>query len=130
MNLKKALLLTAFGSVSVIALLYGVSPHWFFATFLLDSQAPSIDQSHILRAVMTLYLALGIFWLYCAFSEKYRDAGIIVLAVFCGGLVAGRILSLSIDGMPSPLLAIYILVELGIIPLCIWLMRRGDSDDG
>lgn len=130
MNLKKALLLTAFGSVSVIALLYGVSPRWFFATFLLDSQAPSIDQSHILRAVMMLYLALGLFWLYCAFSEKYRDAGLVVLAVFCGGLVAGRILSLIIDGVPSPLLVIYLLVELSIVPLCIWLLRRGDSAGG
>lgn len=130
MNLKKALLFTAFGSVSVIALLYGVSPRWFFATFLLHSQAPSIDQSHILRAVMMLYLALGLFWLYCAFSEKYRDAGLVVLAVFCGGLVAGRILSLIIDGVPSPLLVIYLLVELSIVPLCIWLLRRGDSAGG
>jgi hypothetical protein len=30
---------------------------------------------------MTLYIALGTFWLYCAFSDKYRDAGMMVLAV-------------------------------------------------
>ena len=95
MQLKKVLLVLSFVTICIIALLYGISPQWFFDTFLLTSQDPSIDQSHILRAVMMLYIALGFFWLYCAFSDKYRDSGIIVLAVFCGGLVAGRIRYLS-----------------------------------
>ena len=90
----------------------------------MNSQEPSLDQSHILRAVMMLYIALGLFWLYSAFSDRYRDAGVIVLAVFCGGLVAGRILSVIVDGIPSPLLILYIFMELSIVPVCIWLMRR------
>ena len=124
MQLKKVLLVFAFVTVCTIALLYGISPQWFFETFLVDSQNPSIDQSHILRAVMMLYIALGVFWLYSAFSDKYRDAGIIVLAVFCGGLVTGRILSVIIDGTPSPLLIVYIFMELSLVPICIWLLRR------
>lgn len=124
MQLKKILLVLSFVTICVIALLYGVSPQWFFETFLVNSQAPSIDQSHILRAVMMLYMALGLFWLYCAFSDKYRDAGIIVLSVFCGGLVAGRILSVIIDGMPSPILILYIFMELSLVPVCIWILRR------
>lgn len=128
MNLKKALLILSFGTISVIALIYGVSPQWFFQTFLVESQAPSVDQSHILRAVMMLYLGLGAFWLYCAFSQKYRDAGIIVLAVFCGGLVTGRILSLVLDGMPSPILCVYIAMELGLVPICVWLLKREEKD--
>ena len=90
----------------------------------MTSQEPSIDQSHILRAVMMLYIALGLFWLCCAFSDRYRDAGIIVLAVFCGGLVAGRFLSIIVDGIPSPILILYIFMELSIVPVCIWLLRR------
>ena len=61
---------------------------------------------------------------YCAFSDRYRDAGIIVIAVFCGGLVAGRILSVIVDGIPSPILILYIFMELSLVPVCIWLMRR------
>ena len=114
----------AFVAICIIALLYGVSPQWFFETFLGDSQNPSVDQSHILRAVMMLYIALGSFWLYSAFSDKYRDAGIIVLAVFCGGLVTGRILSVIVDGIPSSLLILYIFMELSLVPVCIWLLRR------
>ena len=124
MQLKKVLLILSFVTICIIALLYGISPQWFFDTFLLTSQDPSIDQSHILRAVMMLYIALGFFWLYCAFSDKYRDSGIIVLAVFCGGLVAGRILSVIVDGIPSPLLILYIFMELSLVPICFWLMRR------
>ena len=124
MQLKKVLLILSFVTVCVIALLYGISPQWFFDTFLVTSQKPSIDQSHILRAVMMLYVALGMFWLYCAFSDRYLDAGIIVIAVFCGGLVAGRILSVIVDGIPSPILILYIFMELSLVPVCIWLMRR------
>ena len=124
MVLKKSLLIISFLTICIIGLLYGIAPQWFFATLLVNAQDPSIDQSHILRAVMTLYIALGLFWLYCAFSDRYRDAGIIVLSVFCGGLVAGRLLSVFIDGIPSQVLILYILMELSLVPVCIWVLRR------
>ena len=75
---------------------------------------------------MMLYITLGLFWLYCAFSAKFRDVGIIVLALFCGGLVAGKIISVIIDGRPSPILILYIFMELCMLPVCMWLLRRGD----
>ena len=126
MVLKKGLLIFSFVTISLIALLYGVSPEWFFSAFLIDSQPPNIDQSHLLRAVMMLYIGLGLFWLWSAFSDKYRDAGVLVLCIFCGGLVAGRILSVVVDGVPSPILLLYIAMELGMVPVCIWLLRRSD----
>ena len=126
MDLKKSLLIFSFCTITVIAMLYGVSPAWFFQHFLVDSQPPGIDQSHILRAVMMLYLSLGLFWLWAAFSEKYKDPGILVLCIFCGGLVAGRILSVVVDGVPSPILVLYIFMELSLVPVCIWLLRRAD----
>lgn len=126
MILKKGLLIFSFVTITIIALLYGVSPQWFFQTFSVDSQVPTVDHSHILRAVMMLYITLGLFWLYCAFSAKFRDTGLIVLALFCGGLAAGRILSVIIDGLPSPLLILYIFMELSLVPVSIWLLRRGD----
>lgn len=126
MMLKKGVLIFSFITITIIALLYGVSPQWFFSTLLVNAQVPNIDQSHILRAVMMLYIALGLFWLYSAFNDKFRDAGIIVLALFCGGLVTGRILSVLVDGQPSPILILYIFMELSLVPVCIWLLRRGD----
>ena len=127
MALKKLVLVLSFLIITVIALIYGASPTWFFDTFLEKTPGPpSVDQSHVLRAVMTLYLGFGFFWLYAAFSDRWRDAGILVLAVFCGGLVVGRLLSVAVDGTPSPILVLYIGAELLLVPLCIWLLRRGD----
>lgn len=125
MMIKKAFLVIAFFTVSTIALAYGVNPDWFAATFL-DIPELDVDFAHILRAVMGLYLALALFWLYAAFNARYRDAALIVLIIFCGGLVAGRLLSVFLDGQPSPLLILYIVMELALVPIGIWIYRLKD----
>ena len=126
MILKKSLLILSFFTITTIALLYGISPQWFFDSFLVTPEILTVDQSHILRAVMGLYIALGFFWLYAAFNNKFRDAGILVLAIFCGGLVSGRIISVIIDGFPSDIMIVYIFMELTLVPICIWLLRQED----
>lgn len=125
MNIKKAYLIFAFCAVSTIALLYGIDPGWFARTFL-DMPAAGRDFAHILRAVTGLYLALGCFWLYAAFRPDYRNPAIVTTAVFAGGLVLGRLLSLALDGWPSPLLVFYIVLELGLVPIALWVLRRPD----
>ncbi len=119
MKIKQAFLIAAFGIVSVIALLYGVSPQWFARTFL---DMPLLDRNiaHILRAVMGLYLALGLFWLYAAFTENYRNIAILTTMIFSGGLVTGRIISLFNEGQPAPLLTFYIFAEFALTPLAYW----------
>lgn len=125
MCLKKPLLIFSFLTIIVIASLYGVSPTWFGDSFLSSATQISVDQAHVFRAVMMLYIALGVFWLYCAFSEKMRDVGVIVLAIFCGGLVSGRILSILVDGMPSTILLVYTAMELALVPVCFFVLKRG-----
>ena len=122
MTIKKCFLLFAFLAVSIIALLYGVSPQWFAQTFL-NVPVISLDVAHILRAVMCLYLALGLFWLFSAFSDKYRNAAVLTTVIFAGGLVSGRIISLFADGQPSPILVVYIAMELTLVPIAIWVFR-------
>ncbi|MGY6276999.1 DUF4345 domain-containing protein [Methylomonas sp. MgM2] len=125
MKIKKAFLIFAFAMVSIIALLYGVSPQWFTRTFL---DMPQLDSNiaHILRAVMGLYLALGIFWLYAAFNERYRNVAVLTTAIFAGGLVFGRILSLFIEGQPAPLLIFYIGAEFLLTPIALWIFYLDD----
>jgi Domain of unknown function (DUF4345) len=125
MKIKKYFLVFAFCVVSVIALLYGVAPQWFSATFL-DVQKLDLDFAHILRAVMGLYLALGFFWLYAAFDDRYRNAAILTTVLFGAGLVAGRLVSLVADGRPSPLLMAYVVIELALVPTAIWVFRLPD----
>jgi len=119
MKIKKAFLIAAFIMVSIIALLYGVDPQWFGRTFL---NLPQVDPNiaHILRAVMCLYLALGLFWLYSAFHQKYRNVAVLTTMIFSGGLVIGRIISYLNEGPPAPLLSFYIIVEFAITPIAYW----------
>lgn len=125
MQTKKYFLIFAFVTVSAIALLYGVSPRWFAAAFLgVDELDP--DLAHILRAVMGLYLALGFFWLYAAFNDACRNTAVLTTAVFSGGLVAGRIVSLFADGTPATLLLVYAAMEMTLVPLAIWVWRLPD----
>ena len=126
MNIKQYFLIAAFGMVSVIALLYGVSPQWFGRTFLGLSTLDA-DIAHILRAVMGLYLALGLFWVYAAFNRPYRNAAILTAGLFAGGLALGRILSLATEGTPAPLLVFYLVAELALAPLAFWIFTLEDS---
>lgn len=75
-KIKQSFLMFAAIAVSAIALLYGVSPHWFARAFLGIPEL-SLNVAHILRAVMCLYLALGAFWLYAAFSDRHRSTAVL-----------------------------------------------------
>jgi len=125
MQLKKAFLIGAFVAVSIIALLYGISPRWFAATFLgITDLNPNV--AHILRAVAGLYLALAAFWLYAAFNDKYRDAALLTTILFAGGLAAGRCVSLILDGQPAPVLLIYLAMEFAVVLAAYWVFRLPD----
>ena len=125
MNIKQAYLIFAFVAVSIIALLYGVSPDWFARTFL-DVIDLDADLAHILRAVMGLYVSLGLFWLYAAFHQHWRDAAILMTVFFCAGLVSGRLLSLVLDGKPAPLLLLYVAMAFTLVPLGLWVFKQPD----
>ncbi len=118
-TIKKYILIFAFVAVSIIALLYGVSPNWFAQTFLNVPVIP-LGFSHILRAVMGLYLGLGLSWPFSAFNNGYRNAAMLTTVIFAGGLVSGRLVSLLADGQPSPVLAVYIALELVLVPIGVW----------
>lgn len=125
MIIKKYFLIFAFSVVAIIALLYGISPQWFAQTFL-DVPSVSVDIAHILRAVMCLYLALGLFWLFAAFSDKYRNTAVLTTMIFSGGLVSGRIISLFADGQPSGILMLYVVMEFALVPFAYWVFRLPD----
>jgi len=123
MQLKKTYLILACAVVSTIALLYGISPVWFARKFLGMTEL-SLNYSHILRAVMCLYLALGCFWLFSAFSAAHRNTAILTTIVFAGGLVIGRLVSFIVDGQPAPLLMIYAAMEFALVPVACWIYTR------
>ena len=62
---------------------------------------------------MGLYLSLIIFWLLGAKQDALQLPALWSLTVFMLGLAAGRARSRVVDGMPHPLLVVYLVLELG-----------------
>lgn len=122
MLIKKYYLIFAFVCITIIALLYGIAPQWFARVFL-NEPILNPNVAHILRAVMGLYLALGLFWLYAAFNDLYRNTAVLTLLIFCTGLVSGRFISVLVDGQPASLLSLYIVLELIFVPLSYWVFK-------
>lgn len=112
MSKEKIFLLLATGGLIPIALSYGFDPKTSMA-FLFNIDVNSVESSHIFRAVMGLYLATAIYWVIGAFNPKHTTGALINLIIFMFGLVAGRFLSVGLDGNPNGVLWLYIVLELG-----------------
>ncbi|WP_310621227.1 DUF4345 domain-containing protein [Flexibacterium corallicola] len=104
------LILVALGLVPV-GLAYGAAPQTILPD-LLGINDLVLNQIHIFRAIMGLYLAMALFWLCGAFNSDLRRPALWSMLVFMWGLAAGRILSLTIDGEASILLVGSMVLEL------------------
>lgn len=124
-TIKKAVLILSAATIFVVASLYGIAPYWF-AQAVLSEATPTHDLAHILRAMMFMYFAFGCFWIYAAFKAEYRNPALLTVMLFPAGLVIGRIISVMIDGKPSPLLSFYLAAELIQTPLAYWAFRLRD----
>ena len=103
------LLLAAIGLVP-IALSYGAAPQKSLP-FLFGVSVDGINDAHIFRAVMGLYLALIVFWIAGAAKPDLTSPALWSLVVFMFGLAGGRLLSLALDGWPHWLLVGYLVLE-------------------
>jgi len=116
------LLLSAAGLLPV-ALSYGIAPAVVLPK-VLELNVEGIDMTHILRAVMGLYLAMIVLWFLGALRQDLARAAVISEVVFLFGLAAGRVLSILIDGVPSFLLVGYTAVEIGLGCWGIMILKR------
>ncbi len=119
----------AAAGLTPIALSYGLRPDltlpWLFGV-----DAAGINTRHIFRAVMGLYLALAVFWCFGALRPNLRLPALWSLVIFMLGLALGRALSLAVDGMPHPLLTIYMLLEVGFAAIGALLIRQSGALSG
>jgi hypothetical protein len=93
--------------------------------FLFGIAVDTINLTHIMRAIMGLYLAMVVVWIWGAFDEQLTTPALVSCAVFMLGLAAGRILSFIADGMPHWLLVVYAVLEvlLGLVAIAIYRQR-------
>ena len=111
--MMKLFLLVAGVFLIPVALTYGVVPAATLPKFM-NFTVESTDQTHIFRALMGLYLGMVAFCIIAAFTPEWQRAAVIWAVFFAYSLAIGRILSLIVDGMPSPILLFYLAVELAV----------------
>ena len=109
-NPRSFLIFCAIGLIP-IALGYGVKPSTSL-DMLFGIIVETTNLTHIMRAVMGLYLAMVILWFWGAFNQQMRIPALISCAVFMLGLASGRILSFVVDGLPHWLLVVYAILEI------------------
>ena len=121
MKNRAFLIFCAIGLVP-IALGYGAKPS---ATLdaLFGIKVDTTNLTHIMRAVMGLYLGMVVFWLLGAFRKSMEGAALAGCAVFMLGLAGGRILSFVVDGMPHWLLIVYAVLEIVLGAIAVVLLR-------
>ncbi len=119
---KFYLLLSAIG-LGAIALSYGLVPGTLLP-MVLDFTIESVDLTHIFRGVMGLYLGMVLFWITAALKPALTRAGVLSVIFFMAGLGLGRVLSLLIEGMPSPLLLVYLGLEAAMAALGLFVLKK------
>ena len=103
----------------LVALSYGVAPAAVLPK-VLDLTVEGTDQTHIFRAIMGLYLGMITLWIVGAFRPDFTRVAVISEIFFMLGLACGRVLSIIVDGVPSPLLVAYAIVE---VAFGLWGLR-------
>jgi len=60
---------------------------------------------------MGLYITMAIFWIFGAFNKSLTIPALWSLVIFMTGIGLGRAISMIIDGMPSNVFLLFLLLE-------------------
>ena len=112
-NMKKESFFLVFVAIGVfsVSLGYGFLPN-LTMPFLYDIEVTNTNLLNILRAISGLYIALVIFWIFGAYNSNLQLPALWSLTIFMTGIASGRITSILIDGLPSPIFIFYLFLEI------------------
>lgn len=84
--------------VITVGVIYGANPSEILP-YVFGFEVESLELKNIFRAIMGLYLAIGVFWIVGIVKTKYWQAATLTNIIFMGGLAFGRIVSTIFDGV-------------------------------
>src|SRR5262245_27368355 len=113
-DMMKLFLLVAGVFLIPVALSFGLDPAATLPKLGMNVTVEGTDETHIFRALMGLYLGMVTFCIIAGFTPEWRHVAVIWAVFFAYSLAIGRVLSLIVDGMPSPILLFYLAVELAV----------------
>ena len=100
--MSKNLNLLVSGIIVIVAgCVYGGHPSYLMP-LLLDYQVEALELKNMLRAVMGIYMGIGLFWLLGAYKIKLWYAATVSNVLFMGGISFGRLVSTIVDGVSIP----------------------------
>ncbi|WP_281542773.1 DUF4345 domain-containing protein [Maribacter aestuarii] len=99
--MSKNLHLLLSGFIVILAgLVYGGYPSYLMP-LIFDFEANALELKNILRAVMGIYIGIGVFWLIGATKQDFWKAATLCNILFMGGIAFGRMVSTVFDGILS-----------------------------
>ena len=111
--IKKESFFLVFVAIGVFSasLGYGFLPS-LTMPFLYEIEVTNTNLLNILRAISGLYIALVTFWIIGAYNSNLQLPALWSLTIFMTGLALGRVVSILIDGLPSPIFIFYLFIEI------------------
>ena len=122
MNKESFFLIFSAVGVFPVALAYGAYPS-ISLPLLYDIEITNNNLASVFRAVMGLYIAFNIFWVIGVLNQSLRLSALWSLFIFYTGAGAGRVLSITFDGMPDTIFIIYLILEILGSGTSYWLVR-------
>ncbi|MCB0532664.1 MAG: DUF4345 domain-containing protein [Saprospiraceae bacterium] len=98
---------------------------------MVDVQLGNVTARNSIRAFYgAVNLAFALFWMYAAFRAQHT--GLLLAALYTGGFVLGRVLSIALDGMPGVFALQWLVVEgvcaVSAVGLLVWRSRSLELD--
>lgn len=121
-KIKYLNLLFSGGIVIIAGIVYGGYPEYIMPR-VLGFQVQALELKNMLRAVMGIYMGIGVFWLIGAFKPKLWWAATLSNVLFMGGISFGRIISTFFDGV-SVLFTPALLLELLFFCWALYNLKR------
>lgn len=111
MKLRNAALLSASLGIGTIGLGYILSPQFMFGLYGIELE--SADAANMVRSAYGgLFLGFAVLFFLGARRDHLAKPALIGLLTFMAGFACGRIVSVFVDGIPSPLILSLIAFEI------------------
>lgn len=94
----------------------------------LDIQVQTVDLSNMLKAIMCLYLGIGLVWLLGVWKPEYWENATKLNILFMLTLATGRAISMVADGFPTGGYIFGIIAELVIGLFSIYQLKKYSAE--
>ncbi|TDR31624.1 DUF4345 domain-containing protein [Hydromonas duriensis] len=108
-KLEQSFLISTPIVLALIGCGYLINP--LFYPHIFEFSFNNINANNIYRAVGALYLSFCVFWLMSTKIPSWRMTAILSIGTLMSGLAVGRLISLTIDGVPHWLILIFLVGE-------------------